>query len=450
MSNPIRNIRFDEIDRAYEVRGLDRLPDAELFEHVIEIASRPKRETSSYSLHIGMETMARFRLLARMPGAAMRTWARKQIVAMAATYEHLSEDIPAPELPTHTNDVEHYLGRLLEAIAAGEVDDADKYACILARIATAEQIAGPLADATLPDLGAAGHTPIFLSLARRLDAAAPTLFMLPNIARGLAEEINAQIRDGAIQPAPSVAKSSADTLGVESLHTAFYRGLLLAPRIGAPPSPGISALVLHTLHNSPAPEAMNHALGLVSGELSRFHWHAAMSGVIAGSARLMLEEDPKYAKYYWTHCLTIPQGVWALGSVLGDRLRALQVACTMALGFRSSLGGKQIDGPLQLPAYEGSLSEALKVGSLEAAAVAYRMPAESLTQMREQLAVDASLRNDAHLVKYTLQCLDCAAMDPARAPLFHAAAAYLVSIWVREIPSDKLTEQLHSPKRAEL
>src|SRR5690349_11691433 len=224
MNNPVRNIRVEEVERTYLDRGLDRLSDVQLLECAIEIASRPKRNTTSYSLHIGMETMARYMLLPRMPSAERRSWARMQMVAMASTYEHLGEDIPAPTLPSTFQDPEHHLAHLLDAITAGDADAADVQASILARIATAGLIAGPFLDRTMQDLGAAGHAPIFLSFARKIGLAAPTLAMLPNVARGLAEEIDKQAWFTSPQ-ANSNASGLATPTDVESIREAFCRGL---------------------------------------------------------------------------------------------------------------------------------------------------------------------------------------------------------------------------------
>ena len=46
-----------------------------------------------------------------------------------------------------------------------------------------------------------------------------------------------------------------------------------------------------------------------------------------------------------------------------------------------------------------------------------------------QLATRASVQRDAHLVKYTLACLDAAAADPPQRRLYLAAAASLVAWW---------------------
>jgi hypothetical protein len=452
MHNPVRNIRVDAVAQAYQDRGLDRLSDVQLLEFVIEICSRPKQKTTSYSLHIGMETMARFILFSRMPSTEHRTWARMQFVGMAATYEALGEDIPAPKLPAMFQDPEHHLALLLDAIDAGDADAADVQATILGRISTAGQIAGPFADRTMHGLGAAGHAPIFLSLARKVGLLAPTLAMLPNVARGLAEEIDKQAWFTA--PLSDTAQSaSADEIDMPSIRDAFCRGLLEAPRVGPAKDRGIAGVVLHAAHHPSRADAMEQAFELLARVApngpSNFEWHAAMSGLIGGAARLMLDEDIEFAKYYWTHCLTIPEGIWAIGPLIDDRRKALRVAASMALGFRSSLGRNDVACELQLPPVDMPLAEALIAGSREAAAVAYHAPAEAFSEMREHLCIEASKRNDAHLVKYTLQCLDCAVMDPGHAPLFHAAAAYLVSIWVREIPEEQLHEHLHSTTRAQ-
>jgi hypothetical protein len=48
-----------------------------------------------------------------------------------------------------------------------------------------------------------------------------------------------------------------------------------------------------------------------------------------------------------------------------------------------------------------------------------------------ELATRASVQRDAHLVKYTLACLDAAAADPDRRRLYLGAAASLVGWWAQ-------------------
>ena len=47
----------------------------------------------------------------------------------------------------------------------------------------------------------------------------------------------------------------------------------------------------------------------------------------------------------------------------------------------------------------------------------------------------ACAHRDAHLVKYTLACLDAAAADPDAARLFHAGAASLLAFWEAPTPT---------------
>lgn len=442
MGNPLGNIGHDRVEQCYADRAMGRLSDLQLLELAIDRIARPKRRISSYSLHVGMEALARFGLLAQIPGDTLREAARKQVVAMVSAYERLDEDIPVPELGGEFADPERHLEQLLEAIAAGDVDEADKQACILGRTTTLAAIVGPFTDRTLALLGAAGHAPIFSSLALRAGPALPSLRLLPGVARSLAEQVDKQVR---FEPASAGIHSAS--VDAESIRESFEQALLSAPRIGAPKSGFIAALVEHAMADDVPARAMTAAFARLSSP-SGLVWHAAIGGLVGGAARVMIDELEDHAKYYWSHCLTIPQGIWALGPVLGDRSQALRVASVMALGFRSTRGGKPIDGALELAPIDASLDEALTVGPREAAAVAYHTPTDAVAHLREQLAGEASLRNDAHLVKYVLACLDCARMDPARAPLFHAAAAYLTGVWVREVPAARLHEHLHDPNRA--
>jgi len=51
--------------------------------------------------------------------------------------------------------------------------------------------------------------------------------------------------------------------------------------------------------------------------------------------------------------------------------------------------------------------------------------------VRAALASAASAHHDAHVVKYTLACLDAADADPSHGRLHLAAAASLIGWWAR-------------------
>jgi len=87
----------------------------------------------------------------------------------------------------------------------------------------------------------------------------------------------------------------------------------------------------------------------------------------------------------------------------------------------------------------------LREGPERAAATAYHASGEQVAMVRRLLASEAAIRTDVHLVKYTLATLDTARLDRGGAPLYHAAAAYLAALWMREVPEDALSENLHQP-----
>jgi hypothetical protein len=73
--------------------------------------------------------------------------------------------------------------------------------------------------------------------------------------------------------------------------------------------------------------------------------------------------------------------------------------------------------------------EALGATPEIAAAAVWHAPEADLGAITIELATRASIQHDAHLVKYTLACLDAAADDPYERRLFLAAAASLVAWW---------------------
>ena len=113
-----------------------------------------------------------------------------------------------------------------------------------------------------------------------------------------------------------------------------------------------------------------------------------------------------------------------------ERRTAVAVAATYVVGFRSALG----TGPL-VPRYAppssgtSDLVSALADGPDAAAAAAWH--AADRAELRTKLAMQASLHEDAHLVKYTLACFDAAAADPESEQLYMAAAASLAGWWAQ-------------------
>ncbi len=123
----------------------------------------------------------------------------------------------------------------------------------------------------------------------------------------------------------------------------------------------------------------------------------ALSRVAAWS---MLQDTEEYAPYGWTHTLTIPQAVMSLN--LDPRL-AVSIAGSQVIGFRSSMGTRTLNPELPMPEVEADVTS--------------------------RLIAEALLHHDAHLVKYTLACLDAATSDPGMSDLYVAAAVHLLEWW---------------------
>jgi hypothetical protein len=77
-------------------------------------------------------------------------------------------------------------------------------------------------------------------------------------------------------------------------------------------------------------------------------------------------------------------------------------------------------------ALEGALADE----PTAAAGAVWHAPPAAHREISRELATRAAVHEDAHLVKYTLACLDAAAWDARFAHLYLAAAARLHGVWV--------------------
>jgi hypothetical protein len=154
----------------------------------------------------------------------------------------------------------------------------------------------------------------------------------------------------------------------------------------------------------------------------------------------MLLEPPDHAPYGWSHCLTMPQAVLGLTGCFTEPSDALAVAATYVVGFRAALAQRPLEPAV--PIDPGvTLAEAIAAGPTIAAGAAWHAPSSSDRDIITILATNAATAHDAHLVKYTLACLDAAADDPPNRRLFLAAAASLAGWWaVHGDPDDAFAE----------
>ena len=133
----------------------------------------------------------------------------------------------------------------------------------------------------------------------------------------------------------------------------------------------------------------------------------------------MVVESEEYAKYGWTHCLTIPHAMWVLSSQSQTSARLLQAATTHAATFRALLGEQKLSVETLEEYFEPDENAVF---------------AEHYVRITDIISQACSLE-DAHLVKYVYSCFDCMKRDPQYSKLYIAAAGKLLALWQSESPS---------------
>jgi hypothetical protein len=206
-------------------------------------------------------------------------------------------------------------------------------------------------------------------------------------------------------------------LPAEALHAA----IAATPRLGSPGSDFIYPLMSQAEQRGVAPD-------LLADPVAGVPVADAIPVVLRAAAWSMLVEPPDHAPYGWTHCLTMPQAVLGIADVLDDPRTAVAIAATYVVGFRAAHAQRPlVETPPPDP--EIDLTRAIEAGPDIAAAAAWNAPLPSTERMTTELVTRAALHHDAHYVKYTLACLDAAAVDRSHERLYLAAAAKLAGYW---------------------
>jgi hypothetical protein len=406
-----------DVRDAYVARSIGRWSDRRLAAEVAEVVAVPKElPADSFVLHAPLELLARVGLLRAVRPEA-REAARQRLVWLAATYAAAGPPVahtaPAPDM-----EPAEAAARLVPALAAGDLDAVDRYADALGRRTTPEELRALLAEPVAASLAAAAHGSILLYLLPRV---APRGEVTGAVLRGPAREL-ARMPQWRLHwfedpDEPVVATPLADAL-------------LEVPALGLPGSAFIHPIMNQAEESGLAAKLLGD---VVTAEPDAAAARRDLARVAAWS---MLEEPDDHAAYGWSHCLTMPQAVLGLAG-RGVRARtAVAVAATHVVGFRAALGSVGVDAGWTPPAPGTTdLAEAIGAGREAAAATAWHAPAEAVDDVVTELATRASLHHDAHLVKYTLACLDAAADDPDHRRLYLAAAASLAAWWAAR-PAD--------------
>jgi hypothetical protein len=429
IAEALSGIPPDRVVVSFHSRKLEALSETELFHAAAHIVSQPKLELSSFRLHAPLEIMARYNLLS-LVSPADRDLAGIQMAATASHYQGAGEGVSPPERVRvgRSSDAAVHLRR---AVQAGDVERADALCMSLAEAGGLQELLDSITDLTLRTLTGAAHTHIGLMLMTRMSND------VGHAALGLAR---AGVRSLAQAPGLNLKRVTTHrTLkDPETELSAILRGVPVV----SPPGPGMVAMMQATEEAGLPDRLLGDALLSNADEV---RCESALRTACRIAALSMLEDKPEPAKYYWTHCLTLPHASWMLTRFLpacSFAAEAAHTGATWVMAIRASHGNGNLKPMPELEHVEMDLTEALVHSPRAAASVAWFARQDERPRIEQTIATEAAIRNDAHLVKYTWACLDCAAQDPTQAPLFHAAAAYLCSIWCIEQPKDGVVRNL--------
>ncbi len=415
----------DLIYRTYAALGGDARSDADVVACVGDRVQLPREgPADSFILHAPLEVLARAALLPWVAPEG-RALARLRLVAVATQFEaQPAMEAPAPRAEAKTPDAA--AAELVAALADADLEATDQAAANVAASAPGAALTNLIGDAVLPSLAAAGHAPIFLYQLPRVSprGEAPTALLRP-LARELGRLPQLQLEW--VRDRPAAGGSAA----------ALAAALASVPQLGVPGSTFIFPL-MHQVDQHVARELLRPALGGVSVD-------AARPVILRAAARAMVMGPTEHAPYGWSHCLTMSQAALEIAPGLRDPSLGVAVAASHVVGFLAALTDAPIPATVELDSPAGSFADAVADGMTAAAGRAFHAAGDELGAIRTEIVTAACVRHDAHLVKYTLACLDAMAADPPAARLYLAAAATLLAYWSPIVdPDDPLTDT-HRP-----
>ncbi len=441
--NILDNINPERVIPEYQERELEQLSDHFLFTEAAEIVGQPKDYLDSFVIHAPLEIMARYRLLA-LVSPKEKTQARLQILATTAVYQSHGPSIPLPlELP-HLHNWKDARERLECAIMAGDVDMADRISMAMANQFGSRLLIDALASKSIWTLTLASHAHIGLMMANRLqgDLSPKSLYLLRRIVRELAADPQAVLKVSQQEMEDTKASSFNDNDYITE--TALVDEFATIPKIKRPEQSTVRALIEAAQEENLLANLFQRVPNLASSKLT----HRVFQTCTRTAAYSMLQDNwedeagltqaPLDIKYGWTHCLTLPQAGWAIAPLMTEVPNPSLAACMWVLSFRATIGSKDLDLNAELPKTKANFHEALLSSPKEAASVAWHADHNQKLAIRAELATQAAIRNDAHLVKYVRACLDLSSFDQEFSHLYDSCAAYLCSLWMLEQPRESL------------
>ncbi|MEO6469771.1 MAG: hypothetical protein ABIP21_11790 [Acidimicrobiia bacterium] len=406
----------DLIHRRYTDLGGDDTSDADLVAQVAQRVQLPREgHADSFILHAPLEVLARAALLPWVAPAG-RPLARLRLVAVATQFE-AQPAMEAPAASASEQPPETAAAALVAALSTADLEATDQAAVNLAVSAPGATLTNLIGDAVLPGLAAAGHAPIFLYQLPRVSprGEAPTALLRP-LVRELGRFPQLQLEW--VQNRPTSGGSAA----------ALADALASVPQLGVPGSTFIYPL-MHQVDQQVAPELLRPTLGGVNVQDAR-------PIILRAAARAMVMGPAEHAPYGWSHCLTMSQAALEIAFRLKDPSLGIAVAASNVIGFLAALADTPIPSTIELDHSGGTFTAAVADGMTTAAARAFHAADDELVGIRTEIVTAACSRHDAHLVKYTLACVDAMAVDPPAARLYLAAAATLLAYWSAIVDPD--------------
>lgn len=398
---------------------LDMSSDAALVDSVGSVLAMPRDDPAdSFVLHSALELCARSALLPYV-AIGRRDEARQRLVDLSTGFESFGTAVNEPAEVEH-DSLEVGADRLIAALGRGELDDVDAHSRWLGIRATPGQLQALLADAVLASLAAAAHAPIFLYLLPRV---APRGELSALLLRGLAREL-ARAPGWQLAWIDRRRAVEADALGGGDVFAALAR----TPALGTPASTFIFPLMSRVDSDELAGAVLGPSCG--PGEVA-----ARGRAVLRAAAWSMIAEPNEHAPYGWSHALTMSQGALGIADACVDPSRALAVAATYVMGFRTlaerPLCAAMPDAMRSASGATAGLTfdESIEGGPVLAASVAWGRSMVDRRGLMRDLATAAAVHADAHLVKYTLACFDAASADADAAQVHLTAAATLAGWW---------------------
>src|SRR5258705_1034585 len=291
------------------------MDDRSLITAVGATISIPKQAPAdSFVLHAPLELLARAGLLPRVRPEA-RDGARDQIRALGDKYAAAGDPVDEPA-PIEVDSIEDGVRRLIAAVEARELDDADRLASWVGQRVDAVQLQRALAQPIAASLAAAAHGSILLDLLPRIPLAAG---VARTIVRGPAREL-ARHPDWKLR----WFEDASDDVGAPS---SLVDALLAVPMLGPPGSDFIFPIMNQAEESGLATKLLSSVANVEQVDAA-----AAGRDLARIAAWSMLQEPPDYSAYGWSHCLTMAQSVIALASHGSDPRTAVAVAATHVVG----------------------------------------------------------------------------------------------------------------------